>query len=129
MALDVRALQYYNFADVDLKSEGSTDRVVDRDRETYGPLESPQNYESGSHGLPSSSPHPTVQGTPGAGIGRSIGSSPLTIDSAYTENPRSMIQTGSGDSTTRPSPVDRARTGALFMPRRDTADSSSESRD
>ena len=54
------------------------DRVLDDDRKTYVRPESPESYDSGSHGSPSI--HPTVQGTPGVRfMERSIATSPLAV--------------------------------------------------
>ena len=52
------------------------DRVLDDERKTYVRSESPESYDSGSHGSPSL--HPTVQGTPGVRfMEQSIATSPL----------------------------------------------------
>ena len=62
---------------IDLLPERSVDMVLD-DRTTHVRPESPQSFDSGSHGL--SSLHPTIQGTSGVRfMERSIAPSPLAI--------------------------------------------------
>ena len=71
---------------IDLRPERSVDRVLDDDRKTYVRSESPQSYDSSSHGFPSH--HPTVQGTTGVGfMERSIATSPLAIRPAIPYSP------------------------------------------
>jgi hypothetical protein len=105
---------------IDLQPENPADKVLGRERETYVRAESPQSDESGSR-IPSS-PHATVQGTPGVGfMDRSTATSPSAIHFPYigdTRQRRFTRRTDPGSSGTRPSLVTRASTSVLPTSRR-----------
>ena len=62
---------------IDLQPDHSTDKVLDRERETYVRSDSPQRDELGPHSLPS--PHATIPGTTGVGIMDRIGTPQLVL--------------------------------------------------
>jgi hypothetical protein len=107
---------------IDLQPEYRADKVFDRERETYVRTESPQSDESGSRSP--SSPHATVQDTPGLGfMNRSTVTSLSAINSPLLGDARQhgfTRQTDSEYSSTRPSLVTRASTSVLSTLRRDS---------
>ena len=114
-------------ASIDLQPDHSTDKVLDRERETYVRSDSPQRDELGSRSLPS--PHATVPGTTGVGImDRPTATSSSAVYFPYTGDARQRRSTtrrwtDSGFSGTRPSrasPVTRASTSVLSTSRRDS---------
>jgi hypothetical protein len=110
-------------ASTDLRPNHFTDKVLDRERETYVRSDSPQRDEMGSRGLPS--PHVTVLGTPGVEtMDRTTATSSSAIHFPFigdARQRRSTTQrwTDSGYSGTTPSPITRASTSALSTSRRD----------
>ena len=105
---------------IDLQPDHSTDKVLDRERETYVRSDSPQRDELGSRSLPS--PHATV---PGVGImDRPTVTSSSAVYFPYIGDARQRRSTtrrwtDSGFSGTRPSSVTRASTSVLSTSRRD----------
>jgi hypothetical protein len=107
-------------ASIDLQTVNPADKFLDRERQTYVRAESPQSDESGSRSP--SSPHATVQGTPGVGfMDRSTVTSPSAIHFPYIGDARERRlarRTDPGHSGTRPSLVTRASTSVLPTSRR-----------
>ena len=106
------------------------DRVLyDDTRKTYVRPESPQSFDSGSHGLPPL--HPTVQGNPGVRfMERSISTSPLAIRPVIPHSPMDDVRPRRTHPSTRRAGTDpgfgatRPNLGvsssATFASRRDT---------